>query len=106
MIDPPRSHQNAREAEPLPVEMALQESEERFRAVWEATSEALALSDRDGRVMDVNPAYWALYGLAPDEIIGHSFAIIFPEEERASAIEQYHAAFADPAPPNSYEARV
>jgi PAS domain S-box-containing protein len=85
---------------------ARRESEERFRAVWEATSEALALSDPDGVVLSVNPAYCALYGRVPEDVVGHDFAVIFPEEERAGAMEQYRAVFADPDPPRSYEARV
>ena len=83
------------------VEAALRESEARFRAVWEATSEALALSDPAGIVLAVNPAYCALYGRPPEELIGQSFALIFPEAERAAAVEQYHAVFADPAPPRA-----
>jgi PAS domain S-box-containing protein len=85
---------------------ARRESEERFRAVWEATSEALALSDPGGIVLAVNPAYCALYGRAPEEVVGREFAVIFPEEERAGAMEQYRAVFADPNPPQSYETRV
>jgi PAS domain S-box-containing protein len=88
------------------IESALRESEERFRAVWEATSEALALSDPDGVVIAVNPAYCALYGLTPEQAVGQSFAVIFPEEARAAAVEQYHAVFTDPDPPPSYESRV
>ena len=93
-------------AERHAIESALRESEERFRAVWEATSEAMALSDPDGTVVAVNPAYCALYGLTPEQVVGQSFAIIFPEEVRAAAVEQYHAVFADPDPPPSYESRV
>jgi PAS domain S-box-containing protein len=85
---------------------ARRESEERFRAVWESTSEALALSDPEGIVLAVNPAYCALYGRTPEEVVGHDFAVIFPEAERAGAMEQYRAVFADPTPPRSYETRV
>jgi PAS domain S-box-containing protein len=85
---------------------ARRESEARFQAVWEATSEALALSDPEGIVLAVNPAYCALYGRAPEEVVGHDFAVIFPDAERAGAMEQYRAVFADPTPPRSYEARV
>jgi two-component system, sensor histidine kinase and response regulator len=88
------------------AETALRESEDRFRAVWEATSEAMALADQDGIVIAVNPAYCALYGLTPEQAVGQSFALVFPEEARAAAIEQYHAVFTDPNPPPSYEARV
>ena len=106
MIDRVDQGQPAVEVERRAIESALRESEERFRAVWEATSEAMALSDPDGTVVAVNPAYCALYGLTPEQVVGQSFAIIFPEEVRGAAVEQYHAIFADPDPPPSYESRV
>ena len=105
-IDRVEASQPAIAAERRAIESALRDSEERFRAVWEATSEAMALSDPDGVVIAVNPAYCALYGLTPEQAVGQSFAIIFPEEARAAAVEQYHAVFADPDPPPSYESRV
>src|SRR3954447_23787585 len=88
------------------AETALRESEERFRAVWEATSEAMALSNSEGVVIAVNPAYCALFGLTPEQVVGQSFAIIFPEGARAAAEEHYHATFARPNPPPSFESRV
>jgi PAS domain S-box-containing protein len=66
----------------------------------------MALSDAEGTVLAANPAYCALYGRAPEELIGHSFALIFPEAERAEAMAQYDAVFTAPAPPQSYETRV
>ena len=88
------------------AQTALRESEERFRAVWEATSEAMALADPDGIVLAVNPAFCALYELTPEQVVGQSFAVIFPEETRVAAVEQYHALFADPNPPPNFEWRV
>jgi len=85
---------------------ALRESEARFRAVWDATSEAMALSDAAGIVLDVNPAYCRLYGRSAEEFVGQSFALIFPEALRADAEAQYRDVFTDPTPPQSYEARV
>ncbi|HEX2280721.1 MAG TPA: PAS domain S-box protein [Thermomicrobiales bacterium] len=87
MVDQPEARQPGLSGERRAIESALRESEERFRAVWEATSEAMALSDPDGTVMAVNPAYCALYGLLPEQVVGHNFAIIFPEETRAPAVE-------------------
>jgi PAS domain S-box-containing protein len=104
--DPCWVGQGASTDEQRAVETALRESETRFRAVWEATSEAMALSDAHGIVLAVNPAYCTLYGRPPDEFVGHDFAVIFPDAERDGAMEQYRAVFADPAPPPSHEARV
>ena len=106
VIDQRPVRRGAPDAGPGQTETALRESEARFRAVWEATSEAMALSDPDGIVLDVNPAYCTLYGRSPEEFIGQTFARIFPEAERAAAVEQYRAVFADLHPPRSYEARV
>ena len=106
MIDQVEASRPTPGAERHAVESALRDSEERFRAVWEATSEAMALSDPDGAVIAVNPAYCALYGLLPDQVVGQSFAVIFPEEMRDAAVAQYQAVFADPNPPPSYEALV
>ena len=75
------------------TEAALRESEERFRAIWESAADAIALSDRDGLVLAANPAYYELYGYSPAEVIGQSFALIFPVEERARALQAYQAAF-------------
>jgi PAS domain S-box-containing protein len=105
-IDRVDAGQPAIPAERRAIESALRDIEERFRAVWEATSEAMALSDPAGVVIAVNPAYCALYGLNPEQVIGQSFAIIFPEEARAAAADEYRAIFADPDPPPSYESRV
>jgi PAS domain S-box-containing protein len=106
IIDRGDASRSAVAAERHAIESALRDSEERFRAVWEATSEAMALSDPDGVVFAVNPAYCQLYGLTSEQLIGHSFAIIFPEEARAAALDQYRAVFADPERPPSFESRV
>jgi PAS domain S-box-containing protein len=106
LVDQTEARQPALPGERRAIESALRESEERFRAVWEATSEAMALSDPDGIVIAVNPSYCVLYGLTPEQVVGQSFAIIFPEATRAEAVEQYRAVFNDPSPAPSYEARV
>ena len=51
-----------------------------FRIVWERASDAMAFSDADGIVLAANAAYLGLYGYSADEVIGHSFAIIFPKK--------------------------
>ncbi|MEO6457167.1 MAG: PAS domain S-box protein [Chloroflexia bacterium] len=77
----------------------LQSSQQRFRAVWQASADALALSDAEGTVLDVNPAYVELYGYTYDEVVGHNFAIIFPEQAREYANQQYRETFKSPQVP-------
>lgn len=88
------------------AEAALRESEARFRAVWEATSDAMALSDPEGTVLAANPAYLELYGYSEDEVVGRGFNVIFPEEMRAVTRDQYRDVFDDPLAPRSYEASI
>jgi PAS domain S-box-containing protein len=68
--------------------------------VWEQTSDAMALSNAEGIVLAANPAYYRLYGYGPDEVIGKSFAVIFPSERRATAEVEYLDVFrSDHTPP-------
>ena len=64
-----------------------------LQALWEGASDAMALSDYEGIVQAANPAYYRLYGYTPDEVIDHSFAIIFPPDMREWAMTQYQAVF-------------
>jgi PAS domain S-box-containing protein len=59
-----------------------------LRLIWASAPDAMALSDPDGAVLMVNPAYCALYGYPREEVVGQSFALIFPPEHREAAAEQ------------------
>ncbi len=71
----------------------VRESEGRFQAVWDGAADAMALSDPDGMVLAANPAYCELYAYPPEEVVGHSFAVIFPDEVRAWAVAEYRRVF-------------
>jgi PAS domain S-box-containing protein len=88
------------------TEAALRNHEQRFRAVWHASSDAMALSDPHGTVLDVNPAYLEIYGYTYEEVVGHNFAIIFPEHIRPAANEQYRETFNTARPHASFESVI
>ena len=77
-----------------------------LQALWEGATDALALSDHAGIVQAANPAYYRLYGYSPDEVIGHSFAIIFPPDMREWAMAQYQAIFHTSTPIPAYETSI
>ena len=52
-----------------PEARALRDSEERFRALSDAAREAILIHE-DGVIRDVNHAFTALLGYAPDEVVG------------------------------------
>ncbi|MBL8050905.1 MAG: PAS domain S-box protein, partial [Anaerolineales bacterium] len=84
----------------------LSKIEERFTQVWEVTTDAMVLSDENGIVIAANPAYYKLYGYRPEQVIGQSFSIIFPEDFRAYALAQYKEIFKSDVPPTPLEAVV
>jgi PAS domain S-box-containing protein len=93
-------------SERIRAEQALKASEERFRKVWEVSTDALALSGPDGTVWMANPAYYKLYAYSEDEVVGKNFSVIFPEEAREWANEEYQKVFLSSEPPPAFEAHV
>ncbi len=88
------------------AEERLHKETARFQTVWQSVSDAMVLSDEDGIVLEINPAYEALYGYNRDEVVGHNFAIIFPEEVREWANAEYQKTFMNPAGSPHFEAEV
>jgi PAS domain S-box-containing protein len=80
-------------------EAGILESDLWLRQLWEHAPDAMALSDASGTVLAANPAYYELYGYAPEEVLGRSFALIFPIEERAAAQAFYEEVFNSQIPP-------
>ncbi len=77
-----------------------------LRAAWQVTTDAIAISDPKGVVLAANPAYYVLYGYSAEEVLGRSFAVIFPEAERVSAEAQYRDVFNGPDQQGPFEAVV
>jgi len=70
-----------KQAQEIKSKLAAEESErERFQAIFDNVEEAIVLTDRDGRIIQANPATMILSGLEGPEIIGHGFSKIFPLE--------------------------
>jgi PAS domain-containing protein len=55
------------------VEEALRESEERFRTIFEKATMGIGLTDLEGRILSVNPAFLRMLGYAGEEFTGKSF---------------------------------
>ncbi|MGC2856778.1 PAS domain-containing protein [Novispirillum sp. DQ9] len=52
------------------AEAAVQESEARYRSVIAAMAEGIVIQDRDGRIIDCNPAAERILGLPRDRLLG------------------------------------
>jgi PAS domain S-box-containing protein len=54
------------------AEEALREQEQQYRSIFESVSDGLLIVDRDGRVVEANPAVCAMHGYTREEMIGLS----------------------------------
>ena len=70
------------------AEHALRASEEQYRAIFNASADALVLWDKQYRRVDVNPAYMKMYGWAREEVIGKGYEDPrFPAEYAKTRLE-------------------
>jgi PAS domain S-box-containing protein len=71
------------------VEKALMESESRFRTIIREAALGIALIDKQGRIMEGNPALLAMLGYAPEELRGTDFTRINHPENAVSSWENF-----------------
>ena len=71
------------------VEKALMESEEQFRTIIREAALGIALIDKQGRVIEGNPALLAMLGYAAGELQGMEFTRISHPENAASSWEKF-----------------
>jgi PAS domain S-box-containing protein len=68
----------------------LRASEEQYRAIFNATADALVLRDANFRIVDVNPTYEAMSGYKRADVIGRDSVVANPPEVEAQ-IRTLHA---------------
>ncbi len=61
---------------------ALHQSEEKYRQLWETSTDAVIFMDRERRIQFANPAVRDVFGYAPEEVIGRDIAMLQPERLR------------------------
>lgn len=59
------------------IEEALRESEKRYRALFEESRDAIYITTREGRVVDINPSGLNLFGFTKQEMIGMNIREIY-----------------------------
>ena len=58
------------------AELALEESRERYRSIFESTTDALFVFDLDGKIVEANPNAYRMYGYNEGELIGLPASVI------------------------------
>lgn len=76
------------------AEETLRYSELRFRSVWSNSADGMRLTDRDGTIRAVNPAYCRIVGMAAEELEGRPFTVVYAaSEDLAGRMERFRSRF-------------
>ncbi|NOY38198.1 MAG: PAS domain S-box protein [Chlorobi bacterium] len=87
----------------LRIRIALQESEERYRAVVENSHEGILIVGEDYRFEYVNETFCKILGYNRKEIIGHDFRVYLPEKSKRIVEERYKKRQRGEKVPSRYE---
>lgn len=71
------------------VEHALRESENRYRAIVESQNELICRWLPGGTLTFINEAYCRYFGKTREELVGHSFIPLIPEEDQQKVKEHF-----------------
>ncbi len=75
------------------TELALRESEQRFRAIAEHATELVAEFDREGRFHYASPSFASRLGHDPAELIGRNGSLLVHPDDREASARSLRAAF-------------
>lgn len=70
----------------------LQQSELRHRAVFEHAAEGMFVTDHDGRILQVNPAFTAITGYAAEDVLGENPRVLTSGRHDAAFFESMWSA--------------
>ncbi|MGB9664925.1 MAG: PAS domain S-box protein, partial [Ignavibacteria bacterium] len=71
----------------------LKKSEEQFRLIWENSQDGMRLTDEDGKVILVNPAFCKMVGLSKGQIEGKYLSDIYLPEKKEDILNKHRRRF-------------
>lgn len=72
------------------AEEKLRFSENRFRSVWESSSDGMRLTDDRGVMLAVNPSFCKIVGTSKEELVGQPFVTIYSESRNKVELMENH----------------
>ncbi len=74
------------------AEIALRESEEKYRSIFELSPEAIVLTDNKGKILDTNGRIFDWLGYKPEDVIGKNilFLHFITHKSREIMVQKFH----------------
>ncbi len=69
-------------------QQALEESESRFRMIFESSQDAIAIANDEGICVQANPAVQAIFGLPPEQLVGRRISDVMDQTPDFSTLWQ------------------
>lgn len=63
-----------------------------YKSIIESTTLAICITDENGIFVDVNQNYCSFYGYKKEELVGHSFLLVVPEDNK-NQLQNLHDKF-------------
>jgi len=73
----------------------LRSSEERLRAIFQSSPDAIFIESEEGVVLDANPVACAFHGLTHEELVGKRVEDLVPENQRESVKRNFSKWFTE-----------
>ncbi|MGB0582187.1 MAG: PAS domain S-box protein [Limisphaerales bacterium] len=87
--------------------VAIRNSEVRFRSIWEKSADGMRLTDKEGVIQAVNPAYCRIVGMKEKELMEHPYTVSYQDQDNARPrLENYRSNYADRNIPERVEQEV
>jgi len=75
------------------AEEAQHQSELRFRSIWNNSADGMRLTDRAGRIVDVNEAFCKLVKIPREELLGQVLSVAYQNQGPDDTLTPYHKRF-------------
>jgi PAS domain S-box-containing protein len=75
------------------AEEKLRFSELRFRSIWQKSFEGMRLTDEQGIILAVNPAFCQIVGMPAEELVGRPYTAIYALRRRGRDDAEVSEAF-------------
>lgn len=88
------------------AENALRDSERRLRSIWENSADGMRLTNEEGVIVAVNPAFCRLVSMDEGQLVGQPLSSVYPPENRDKLLQQYRSGFQRRSIEKQFERRV